>query len=92
MEPELLSALQDKPHKESKRASMFKSVFLVGNGPWVLARILEDLKFLEICHNMEDTALSNYAKELVTTVFQTKGKADAKGIINFIKTKLRRIK
>lgn len=65
----------------------FKSVFLTEQGQYVLARMLEKLKFLEHCDNERDMELNNFAKDLLATIYwnEEAGVADTGRIMNFLK-------
>jgi hypothetical protein len=72
-------------------ANKFRSVFLDENGQFVLYRILDRLKFLQPCKNEEDTALNNFAKELVVTIYgdQEKNEINTSGLFRLVRTLLK---
>jgi len=65
----------------------FKAVFLTEQGQYVLARMLEKLKFLEHCDNERDMELNNFAKDLLATIYWNEevSCADTGRIMNFLK-------
>ena len=70
----------------AKTVNVFKAFFLTEEGQFILARMLEKLKFLEHSENEQDMALNNFAKDLLATIYwdeKTK-KADTGGIMRFV--------
>jgi len=85
----------NKAEDEAKKtAAAFRSIFKTEEGKLVLQALLNKLKFLEQCHNEQDMALNNFAKDLVITVFwdtEIKGFSTNR-LFNFIKRMLRKTK
>lgn len=89
---DILKEWTDVENEDTLTVQMFQSVFLDERGQYVLARILERLKFLEHCENEQDMALRNFATELLTIVYwdNEARKPDTGKIMRFIKRIFRR--
>ena len=66
---------EDPEEQEREMYRLFNEVFRTSSGRKVLNIILDDLHFMRPCSSMEQTALANYAKALIT---------DRLGIKNFL--------
>jgi len=73
--------------KDDSTIRAFRSVFSTDEGKVVLDTMLNRLKFLEHCTDVQDMALNNFAKDLLLTIYwnEETQQADGRKIMDFVK-------
>jgi len=91
---DILKTWTDERAESRNAVQTFKAVFLTEQGQYVLARMLEKLKFFEHCENEQDMALNNFAKDLLATIYWSNEseKVNSIQLMNFLKKLIRRTK